>query len=169
MENNNDSFENKFNLCFINNNSSNLINDNSFIIGDFEGNLQILDLEKGTPNYEIKKAHKSTIYSIDAVGGDLINGTQEVVTGGKDGNVKIWDLRTDKPAILIEPKGIENNFPECWSVAFGGCSNKEERNLGIGYDNGDIKIYDLKMDKLIYGENFKNGICSIEFDKKNMV
>ena len=24
------------------------------------------------------------------------------------------------------------------------------------------------MDKLIYGENFKNGIVSIEFDKKNI-
>ena len=24
------------------------------------------------------------------------------------------------------------------------------------------------MDKLIYGENFKGGICSIEFDKKNI-
>ena len=137
-------------------------------IGDFEGNFQIFDLEKGTPNYEIKKAHKSIIYTIDAVGGELTNGNQEVVTGGKDGIVKIWDLRSDKPAILLEPKGIENNCPECWSVAFGGCFDKEERNLGIGYDNGDIKIYDLKMDKLIYGENFKNGICSIEFDKKNI-
>ena len=137
-------------------------------IGDFEGNFQIFDLEKGTPNYEIKKAHKSIIYSIDAVGGELTNGTQEVVTGGKDGIVKIWDLRSDKPTILLEPKGIENNCPECWSVAFGGCFDKEERNLGIGYDNGDIKIYDLKMDKLIYGENFKNGIVSIEFDKKNI-
>ena len=40
--------------------------------------------------------------------------------------------------------------------------------MGIGYDNGDIKIYDLRMDKLLYGQNFKYGICSIEFDKKNI-
>ena len=137
-------------------------------LGDFEGNFQIFDLEKGTPNYEIKKAHKSIIYAIDAVGSNITYGTEEVVTGGKDGNVKIWDLRSDKPAILLEPKGIENNCPECWSVAFGGCFNRDERNLGIGYDNGDIKIYDLRMDKLIYGQNFKSGICSIEFDKKNI-
>ena len=136
-------------------------------LGDFEGNFQIFDLEKGVPNYEIKKAHKSTIYSIDAVGKNLNYGTPEIVTGGKDGNVKIWDLRSDKHAILLEPKGIEHNYPECWSVAFGGCNNNEERNLGIGYDNGDVKLYDLRMDKLIYGENFKSGVCSIEFDKKN--
>lgn len=137
-------------------------------LGDFEGNLQILDLEKGIPNYEIKKAHKSIIFTIDAVGGNLNNGTPEVVTGGKDGIVKVWDLREDKPAILLEPKGIEENSPECWAVAYGGCFNREERNLGIGYDNGDIKIYDLRMGKLIYGENVKSGIVSIEFDKKNI-
>ena len=137
-------------------------------LGDFEGNLQIFDLEKGMPNYEIKKAHKSIIYTIDSVGGNMNYGTPEVVTGGKDGIVKVWDLRGDKPAIILEPKGIEKNNPECWSVAYGGCFNREERNLGIGYDNGDIKIYDLRMDKLIYGENFKGGICSIEFDKKNI-
>ena len=137
-------------------------------LGDFEGNFQNFDLEKGVPNYEIKKAHKSTIYSIDAVGKSLYYGTPEIVTGGKDGNVKIWDLRSDKHAILLEPKGIENNCIECWSVAFGGCYNNDERSLGIGYDNGDIKIYDLRMDKLMYEENLKSGICSIEFDKKNI-
>ena len=137
-------------------------------LGDFEGNFQIFDLEKGVHNYEIKKAHKSTIYSIDAVGKSLYNGIPEIVTGGKDGNVKIWDLRSDKHSLLLEPKGIENNCTECWSVAFGGCNNNDERNLGIGYDNGDIKLFDLRMGKLIYGENFKSGICSIEFDKKNI-
>ena len=137
-------------------------------LGDFEGNFLILDLEKGIPNYEVKKAHKSIIYAIDAVGNNIKYGTEEVVTGSKDGCVKIWDLRSDKPAIILEPKGIEENCPECWSVAFGGCFNRDERNLGIGYDNGDIKIYDLRMDKLIYGQNFKYGICSLEFDKKTI-
>ena len=137
-------------------------------IGDFEGNFQIFDLEKGATNFEIKKAHKSLIYTIDAVGGNLNYGTTEVVTGGKDGIVKVWDLRSEKPTILLEPKGIDKSYPECWSVSFGGCFNRDERNLGIGYDNGDVKIYDLRMDKLLYGENFKNGICSIEFDKKNI-
>ena len=69
-------------------------------LGDFE--------EKGSQIYEIKKAHKSIIYTIDAVGGNLNYGTPEVVTGGKDGNTKIWDLRSDKPAIILEQRGIES-------------------------------------------------------------
>ena len=42
----------------------------------------------------------------------------------------------------------------------------EKKNLGIGYDNINIKIYDLRMKELIYGIKFKYGICSLEFDKK---
>ena len=137
-------------------------------LGDLEGNFQMFDLEKGMSNYEIKNAHKSIIYAIDAVGNNIKYGTEEVVTGGKDGSVKVWDLRSDKPAILLEPKDIKDTCPECWSVAFGGCFNREERNLGIGYDNGDIKIFDLRMEKLLYIQNFKYGICSIEFDKKTI-
>ena len=42
------------------------------------------------------------------------------------------------------------------------------KKIGIGYDNGDIKIFDLSMEKIFFGENIKYGICSIEFDKKNI-
>ena len=135
-------------------------------IGDCEGNLLIFDLEKGDSIYEVKKAHKSIIYAIDAIGYNANCGTTEVMTGGKDGLVKIWDTRADKPAIICNHKEIGNNSPECWSVNFGGCYNRDERNVGIGYDNGEIKIFDLRRNRLLYGENFKNGICSIEFDSK---
>ena len=144
-----------------------------FALGDFEGNFQILNLEKGIANYDIKKAHEGIIHGIDAIGGKNGIGPPEIVTGGKDGMVKIWDLRNDKPVTVLEPKGIEKNgknFPECWTVAYAGVSigdGSEERKLGIGYDNGDFKIFDLRMDKVLYGENLKNGICSIDFDSKN--
>ena len=138
-------------------------------LGDFDGNLSIIDLERGVPNYEIKKAHKDIIHSIDGLGikNNLnYSRSSELVTGGKDGFVKIWDLRSDKPCLTLEPKDIKKNFPECWTVEYSdwGPSTK----LGIGYDNGDIKIFDLRMDKVLFGENLKNGICSIEFDKKNI-
>ena len=38
-------------------------------VGDFEGNLIIYDLVKGTPNYEIKKAHKNKINAIEGIEG----------------------------------------------------------------------------------------------------
>lgn len=39
--------------------------------------------------------------------------------------------------------------PECWSVALGNSFNSQERVLVSGYDNGDIKFFDLKMNKII--------------------
>ena len=135
-------------------------------LGDFDGNLSVIDLEKGEFNYEIKKAHKGIIQSIDGLGIKNNQGPPEIVTGGKDGLVKLWDLRSDKPCILLEPKDIKKNFPECWTVRFCDCCYNKK--VGIGYDNGDIKIYDLRMDKIFFGENLKKGVCNIEFDKKNI-
>ena len=135
-------------------------------LGDFDGNLSVIDLEKGEFNYEIKKAHKGIIQSIDGLGIKNNQGPPEIVTGGKDGLVKLWDLRSDKPCMLLEPKDIKKNFPECWTVRFCDCGFNKK--VGIGYDNGDIKIYDLRMDKIFFGENLKKGVCNIEFDKKNI-
>lgn len=134
-------------------------------LGDFDGNLKIIDLERGQTNFEIKKAHKDIIQSIDGLGIKNHLGTSEVVTGGKDGFVKLWDLRSDKPCLILEPD-IKKNYPECWTVACADCN--QDKKIGIGYDNGDIKIFDLRMDKLLFGENLKFGICSIEFDRKNI-
>ena len=135
-------------------------------LGDFDGNLSVIDLERGEFNYEIKKAHKGIIQSIDGLGIKNNQGPPEIVTGGKDGLVKLWDLRSDKPCMLLEPKDIKKNFPECWTVRFCDCGFNKK--VGIGYDNGDIKIYDLRMDNIFFGENLKKGVCNIEFDKKNI-
>lgn len=137
-------------------------------VGDFEGNLMVFDLEKGKPNYEIKKAHKSIINALDAIGGTGNIGPAEIITAGRDGSAKIWDPRTDKPVVVLEPASGEKILPECWAVSFGNAYNNEERDVGIGYDNGDVKLYDLRMDQLNWETNLKNGICSIEFDRKDI-
>ena len=49
-------------------------------VGDFEGNLIIYDLVEGTPNYEIKKAHKNIINAIDGIGGTGNIGPAEIIT-----------------------------------------------------------------------------------------
>jgi len=38
----------------------------------------------------------------------------------------------------------------------------------MGYDNGDLKILDLKTNKLIFEKNLKSGIVCIEFDRKDI-
>lgn len=50
----------------------------------------------------------------------------------------------------------------------GNSYNTEERALAAGYDNGDLKLFDLRTMKLIWEKNVKNGICSIQFDRKDI-
>lgn len=137
-------------------------------VGDFEGNLQIYDLEKGMTTYDIKKAHKTIINSMDAIGGTGNIGPSEIITAGRDGSAKIWDPRTNSPVVVLEPANTEKVLPECWAVSFGNTYNSEERDVGIGYDNGDIKLYDLRTNSLVWETNLQNGICSIEFDRKDI-
>lgn len=44
---------------------------------------------------------------------------------------------------------------DCWSVAFGNSFNDEERCVLAGYDNGDVKLFDLCMNKVLnWSANF---------------
>jgi WD repeat-containing protein 92 len=51
--------------------------------------------------------------------------------------------------------------PDCWTVGFGNSYNDEERCIVSGYDNGDLKIFDLRMNSLIWDTNLKNGVCGL--------
>ncbi len=37
---------------------------------------------------------------------------------------------------------------DCWSVAFGNSHSDDERCVVAGYDNGDVKMFDLRMNKV---------------------
>lgn len=54
--------------------------------------------------YKVPNAHSSIINGIDAVA----NGSRsEIVTGGRDGLIKVWDPRQcSKPAVEIRPKTV---------------------------------------------------------------
>ena len=58
--------------------------------------------------------------------------------------------------------------PDCWNVAFGNSYNTEERVIAAGYDNGDVKVFDLKTNCLRWDTNLKNGICGLEFDRPDI-
>lgn len=61
-------------------------------VGDFNGELRIYDIETRQEIYKVK-AHKKIINSLDAIGGDEGYGAPEIVTGSRDGCVRLWDPR----------------------------------------------------------------------------
>ncbi|CAL8258789.1 unnamed protein product [Lota lota] len=137
--------------------------------GDFDGNLHIWDLEAALePLYSVK-AHKEIINSLDGVGGlGVGDGAPEIVTGSRDGTVKVWDPRQkDTPVANMEP-GEGEAKRDCWTVAFGHAFNEQDRCVCAGYDNGDIKLFDLRNMAVRWETNIKNGVCCVEFDRKDI-
>lgn len=137
--------------------------------GDFDGRMQVWDLQDlSFPIYSVQ-AHKDIINSMDGIGGMSIGyGAPEIVTGGRDGCVKVWDTRQkNKPVAVIET-AEEKNKRDCWCVCFGNSYNSEERVVCAGYDNGDLKMFNLKNMQLQWETNLKNGVCGVEFDRKDI-
>lgn len=137
--------------------------------GDFEGKVQVWDLENlGHPVYSAA-GHADLVNCIDGVGGMCVgSGAPEIATGGRDGVVNIWDTRQkEKPVAVIAPEEGETRR-DCWCVAFGNSFNSEDRMVAAGYDNGDLKLFDLKAMRVHYETNLKNGVCGVEFDRKDI-
>jgi WD repeat-containing protein 92 len=136
--------------------------------GDHNGKLVVYDLENvDTPVFD-QQAHTSIINAIDGCGGlDIGGGAPEIVTGGRDGCVRLWDTRVPEPVLALEP-GEGQPARDCWTVAFGNSFNDDDRCIASGYDNGDIKIFDLRTSSLRYETNVSNGVTCIEFDRKDI-
>ncbi|KAK3092270.1 hypothetical protein FSP39_000535 [Pinctada imbricata] len=137
--------------------------------GDFDGKVQIWNLESPeVPIYSVK-GHKEIINAIDGVGGlGIGEGAPEIVTGSRDGAVKVWDPRQkNDPVATMEP-GEGEDKRDCWAVCFGHAYNKHDRCVAAGYDNGDIKLFDLRNMSLRWEGNIKNGVCGLEFDRKDI-
>ncbi|KAJ3359204.1 WD repeat-containing protein 92 [Allomyces javanicus] len=134
--------------------------------GNFDGYLTIWDLERtDVPVYRVK-AHREIVNAIDGCAGQAINyGAPEIATAGRDGAVKIWDVRQkDAPVATIAPK-TGDAARDCWTVAFGNSHNNDDRSVAAGYDNGDLKLFDLRAMALVWETNLKNGVCSVQFDR----
>lgn len=139
-----------------------------FATGDFDGKMQIWNLESMEfPVYSVK-GHKEIINAIDGVGGLVGEGAPEIATASRDGAVKVWDPRQkNDPVATMEP-GEGEDKRDCWTVAFGHAYNQSDRCVCAGYDNGDIKLFDLRNMALQWETNIKNGVCGLEFDRKDI-
>eukprot|EP00483_Globobulimina_turgida_P010507 UN10528 len=40
--------------------------------------------------------------------------------------------------------------------------------IAAGYDNGDVKVLDLRTNKIYFETNVNNGVCCLEFDRKDI-
>jgi len=137
--------------------------------GDFGGYLDIWDLEHTDKSIMSVKAHTSIVNAIDGCGGQAKGyGAPELVTCGRDGAVRVWDVRQkDAPVACFEP-GEGTKARDCWSVAFGNSYNDDERCVLAGYDNGDVKLFDLRTGTVRAEQNVGNGVCGVEFDRREI-
>ena len=107
--------------------------------------------------WRVPSAHASMVNAIDGCGGlGIGGGAPELVTGGRDGCVKLWDPRMAEPVLSVEPAAGQGGR-ECWCVAFGGASADDERCIAAGYDNGDVKLFDLRTQSIRWETNVGNG------------
>jgi len=141
------------------------LTERAIALGDFSGNLSIMDLETCQESYSVK-AHEGIVYCVEGAGGTGY-GAPEIITGGADGCVRVWDPRQKEPVVSLEP--AQELRPDAWAVDFGNSYNDNERVLAAGYDNGDLKLFDLRTNCLIWDTNLNNGICGLQFDRKDTI
>lgn len=150
-------------------------------VGDFVGGLQLIDVERAVAlrgpsassvvdlteatTFTVPHAHESIINAID---GARFSGPPEIATASRDGCVRVWDARQQgKPVVSLNPSD-PSRARDCWTVRFGNSHDPDERVVAAGYDNGDIKIFDLRTQKMLHEMNVGNGVCDVAFDRPDI-
>jgi WD repeat-containing protein 92 len=102
-------------------------------VGDYGGKLSIYDVDGGQvekPIWEVVgvqdnnffalkvEAHSKIVNCIDGCGGlGIGGGACEIVTGSRDGSVKVWDPRTNEPVVVLEPmESNESHFAQAFFI-----------------------------------------------------
>ena len=72
--------------------------------------------------------------------------------------MKLWDRRTlEKPILRMSPEDNENKR-DCWSVSHSGPDSKL---IAAGFDNGDIKVFDVRATKLLWETSLSRGVSNL--------
>ena len=83
---------------------SSLYDNNHLATGNMNGLLVIYDLNRLDQIVFSQQAHLSCVNCIDGCGGLGVGyGAPEILTGGRDGCVRLWDPRVPEPVIALEP------------------------------------------------------------------
>lgn len=149
--------------------------------GDFAGSLRVFDVTRlaavdtsakhalsdveSASLFHIPHAHESIINAID---GAHFSGPPELATGSRDGSVKVWDTRQSNKAVVSLNPADPARARDCWTVRFGNSFDPDERVVAAGYDNGDVKIFDLRTQKMLHEMQVSNGVCDLEFDRPDI-
>jgi len=134
--------------------------------GDFVGGLDIWDLEVMSEPISSVNAHTDIINAVDGGGGEG-PGAPELVTGSRDGLVKVWDRRQiEKPVVTMSPREGENRR-DCWTVAVGNNHSDCDRMVAAGYANGDIRMFDLRTMSVFWETTLPRGVCRVEFNHQD--
>ncbi|KAK2706716.1 dynein axonemal assembly factor 10-like isoform X2 [Artemia franciscana] len=131
--------------------------------GTFNGMLQIWDVDNlDEPIYTVKHAHVGTVNSICGKGSETTS--PEIATGGRDGFVKLWDVRQAEQPVAVFRPAI--GTVDCFTVTLGQTSYND-KIVAAGFDNGDIKIFDLRNMAVVKEVNITVGVCSMQFSEKS--
>jgi len=129
------------------------VSERVYCCGDMSGGVSLWDVETLTQVLAFR-AHEDVLNAIAGGGA----GSSEILTGGRDGEVKLWDRRSPQSAIVrMFPEGGESRR-DCWTVAHAGA---DARVVAAGFDNGDIKVFDLRNMKLSWETSLSRGVSTL--------
>ena len=74
--------------------------------------------------------------------------------------IRMWDLWGDKVCCLQLPCFYYYHLLLLLLLCVGDAYNVHDRCVASGYDNGDIKLFDLRAMTLRWETNVKNGVSS---------
>ena len=110
--------------------------------GDFGGNLTVWDLEEERAVEEAAGAHRDMVNCVAGAAGRL-------VTGGRDGEVRVWDPRDIRQCALNMRD--ETTCHDTWTVTI------RDHVVCSGYSNGDVRMFDLRAGAATWDTNFGGG------------